>query len=649
MTTTDWTRHLLPLPQKTTLGASRTVSPAALRIRQRGRDEILRVGTQLLRDAVGVECDEQPQLTIELGTYEKLAGHQPVQDLSSLPNSDQAYQIVTVSPELIVICGQTSVGCLYGAMTMAQLIEGGRKNRRLSIPDVAITDWPDIEQRGLWNYPVSGWIPWMSSMKLNFGKMAEMTLAPVQRGRRNTATIDSTVMKRVRHLGFSYVPYIVHLNFLHEVGLFRAHPELAGTGDRALAGRYFAHKQGNQHRAPCASQPKLAVVLGQWMESIAQQGADEISCWLSERPCQCECERCTPIGQFVLETRAFVSAWEKVRRSHPDLCIRIFSSTTTPEQDDRILAELPPEVRFERACASGMERVRHQPRDLFANPLLDKAAREGRWIASYDVPIGAYGDVDTPEVKVPQYSAQRIQNYVNQLHARGYAGAYGMLAWGNQAKEICGFAISALAEYGWNGNGRSVEDFATAWAVREGIKKPEAVGRWAARLGDVEYDVYDSGFPIDYTWGNLAQSVEDGEPPRFSEGIFRHFHRTRDFSARLSKCQQARDQLQPKLHEPLILATDVISSYVRLAAAIWHVAHDHAHGDVDTVAVQKRLARQVDELVKAGAANVESIRTWRAQLGDEPWGHRVHDAIGATETTVPRIVDHIRQQHSDLT
>ena len=65
--------------------------------------------------------------------------------------------------------------------------------------------------------------------------------------------------------------------------------------------------------------------------------------------------------------------------------------------------------------------------------------------------------------------------------------------------------------------------------------------------------------------------------------------------------------------------------------------------------MQKRLARQVDELVKAGAANVESIRTWRAQLGDEPWGHRVHDAIGATETTVPRIVDHIRQQHSDLT
>ena len=36
-----------------------------------------------------------------------------------------------------------------------------------------------------------------------------------------------------------------------------------------------------------------------------------------------------------------------------------------------------------------------------ANPLLDHYAAQGRWIATYDVPIGANGKVDTPEFKVP--------------------------------------------------------------------------------------------------------------------------------------------------------------------------------------------------------------------------------------------------------
>jgi hypothetical protein len=67
-----------------------------------------------------------------------------------------------------------------------------------------------------------------------------------------------------------------------------------------------------------------------------------------------------------------------------------------------------------------MDRVSHQPRDLFRNTLIDNAAATGRWVASYDVPIGAFGNVDTPEFKVPQYSAQRIRDFVGQLHERNF-------------------------------------------------------------------------------------------------------------------------------------------------------------------------------------------------------------------------------------
>jgi len=648
MTTRNWTQKLLPLPQEFFVADSLHLAANRIRVSVTGDEPQLQQAGQTLRQAIGASGTGRADLTIEVGTYADLADHYPLQDLSRLPNAEQAYQIMTISAERIVICGHGPVGGLYGACTMARLLKTPA-GRRIHVPLLQVVDWPDMDQRGLWNFPEVGtWIEWLAAMKLNYGKMADTQLFPVRRGRRNSATIDVERMQRARRFGFEYLPYVVHLNFLHDTGLFRAYPELAGKGDGALAGRYFAHKQGNQHRAPCASEPRLVQVLAEWLESIASQGADEISCWLSERPCQCECERCTPAGQFVLETRAFLAAWESVRSTYPDLRIRIFSSTTTPEQDDQILAELPAPVRFERACASGMERVRHQPRDLFANPLLDAAANEGRWIASYDVPIGAYGNVDTPETKVPQYSAQRIRDYVEQLHRRKYAAAYGMLAWGTLVREICGFSIAALAEYSWNGDGRSVEDFATAWATQEGMKRPERIGQWANLLGEVEFDVYDGGFPAHYTMGIVAKRVEAGDAPRFGEGIFRHFHRREDFDTKLAVCLAARGHLDGKAHRQLILATDVVSSYVQLASAIWDIAHLHAHGDMGTPSRQRQLATASERLKKSGQANTDAIGTWRRQLGDEPWAHRVHDAIDATQTTVARILSHIRDQHSDL-
>ncbi|MBT7862683.1 MAG: hypothetical protein HN712_20375 [Gemmatimonadetes bacterium] len=657
MSDINWPQSLLPLPQEFCVTGSRRIPAAAIHVRVRDDEPSLQEGARILCEAIGADHRQPARLTIDIATMDGFTGDNAPTDsesgqlqlLARLPNAAQSYQIHTISDERIIIAGHTPVGGLYGALTMAQLLTAGKGRDRIEVPLVDIVDWPDIEERGLWNFPdAAEWIPWMASMKLNYGKMADTHLSPVRRGRRNTAAIDVDLMQMARGLGFRYLPFIVHLNFLHDVGLYQAYPELAGKGDAALAGRYYAHKQGNQHRAPCASQPRLVEILSQWLDSIARQGADEISCWLSERPCQCECEACTPAGQFLLETRAFLAAWRQQLSAHPGLRLRIFSSTTTPEQDDLILRELPPEIRFERACASGMERVAHQPRDLFANPLLDEAAAQGRWVASYDVPIGAYGNVDTPETKLPQYSAQRIQDYVTQLHGRHYSGAYGMLAWGTQARSVCGFAIAALAEYAWNGQGRPVEEFATAWATREGRHRPQAVGRWAALLGEIEFDIYDGGFPTGYTWGETADMVVEGRPPRLSEGIYHHFHALSDFATHLATCRRAQAGLDKVHDRDLILATDVVASYVGLAQAIWTVAHEHAHGDLQDVTCQRRLEDGTGALVAAGERNTAAIADWRRNLGEEPWQHRVHDAIQATSDTVRRITDHIRHQHLDL-
>ena len=138
--------------------------------------------------------------------------------------------------------------------------------------------------------------------------------------------------------GFRYVPKTPHLKFLHKYDLFNAYPELAGKGDSALALRYFEHKLGVQHRAPFAAHPKFIDILYEWMLDMATQGADDICCWLSERPAQDGREETAEVGQFVLEARAFVKAWRRVQKTYTDLKIRLFLPTTTPQLDYRILA-----------------------------------------------------------------------------------------------------------------------------------------------------------------------------------------------------------------------------------------------------------------------------------------------------------------------
>ncbi|OGG56095.1 MAG: hypothetical protein A3F84_01400 [Candidatus Handelsmanbacteria bacterium RIFCSPLOWO2_12_FULL_64_10] len=642
-----WLRRLIPLPHEISIPQKITSRPEDVSVRlRRGAGEIERHAASELKQLFLKKAGVRPSgkgFEVVIGVVDgrgRLNGI-PVggaERLRDLPNRGQAYLIQPDGTGRLLLTGLEERGVYYAVRTLCQLLEPFLSEMEVSIPLARVVDWPDLEERGLWNFPdPETWVPWMSSLKLNYGKMAATRLRRVERGKRNRAAIDARLMREGRLRGFNYLPYILHLNFLHDTGLLRAYPELAGKGEGALAGRYFAHKQGNRHRAPCASNPLLAEILAEWMEDIASQGATEVSCWLSERPAQCGCRACTAVGQFVLESRAFVRAWRRVRRCHPGLQVRIFLSTTTLERDHRVLAELPPEVKVERACATEMERVLCLPRDLFVLPLFDRCAAQGRWIASYDVPLTANARVDTPEFKLPERSAHRVRDYVGHLAARNYRGAYGMMAWATQAREICGFNISALAEWSWNLRGRGEREFAVAWATREGYRDPEAVGEWAELMGPVAFDAYDSDFPICYSWGKAVALVRGRRRPCIGEGMFRYYVSVRDFDQKIATCRKAlriakRVQCPDLAHE-----TGVVMSYVGLAKSIYQVAEQVATEDLSRLKAQERLRASLNDLERAGAENVAAIRAWRSALGPEPWHYRVHDAIRATEATVQEI------------
>ncbi len=650
----EWLRYLIPLPHEISIqdriechprDISIQVSPDAGEIEKNAAAELERLFVE--------KADVKPAgqgFEILIGVADpqgKLGGHSvDVQRLNRLPNKEQAYVIQPRGSRGLLLAALDGRGGYYAVRTLYQLLESKISKDRVSIPLVTATDWPDMNERGMWNFPdPETWIPWMSSIKLNYGKMASTKLATVERGKPNRATINKDFMQKARLKAFNYLPYILHLNFLNDCGLFTAYPELAGVGDGALAGRYFAHKQGDQHRAPCASNPLLAEILAEWMADIASQDADEVSCWLSERPCQCGCVNCTAVGQFVLESRAFVAAWEEVRKHYPDLQIRIFLSTTTTVRNYRVLAELPPEVKIERACATGLERVTRIPRDLLANPLLDHDAAQGRWIASYDVPIGANGLVDTPEFKVPQSSAHRIRDFVGQLIRRNYSGAYGMMAWSSLGVETSGFNIHALAEWSWNLNGRSEKEFAVAWATRGSYEHPDAVGEWAELLGPVEFDVYDSDFPICYSWGKAIAMVQNKQRPYLGEGIFRYYTDDGAFDRKKAVCDQALEIAKGFENLDLANETRIVRSYVELARCVYQIAEQVATLDLTDPTVQDKLRESIADLEQAGEGNAATIKTWRSALGPEPWHHRVHDAIKATETTVREISRFVSERY----
>jgi hypothetical protein len=648
-----WIRNLLPLPHEIAVKGKTVLPPEEVSIvlrkdagemEKNAADQI----RALFKDKAGV-APEGKSFEIWVGVAGGEGGlgdrgKALIKRLVTVPNSDQAYVIYPEGDKRLILSGLNAKGVFYAAVTLFQLLKPYLTPQRAVIPLAEVVDWPDLEERGLWNFPdPANWIPWLGSLKLNYGKMADTRIQPVKRGEKNRAEINSGLMKKAGLMGFNYLPYIIHYNFLKDSGLYSAYPELAGVGDRALAGRYFAHKIGDEHRVPNASHPLFAKILAEWMMDIASQGAKEASCWLSERPAESGDKETGSAGQFVWEARATVAAWKEVRKTYPDFRIRLFLSTTTSERYYRILAETPPEVKIERACASWIERVPRAPRDLYINALLDSYAAEGRWIATYDVPLGAYGRVDTPEYKVPCSSAHRIKDYLNQLTKREWRGAYGMIAWDDRlrpgviAQETYKFGIAALAEWAWNVNGRSEKEFAAAWATQEGYENPDAVGEWAELMGPVEFDVYDSEYPVFYSWGKAVKLVEERQRPVLGEGLFRYYESREAFDKKMAVCDQAFAVAKEFKNPYLANETQVVKSYIKLAELIFEIADQVATDSLSSLESQAVLKESLKKLDEAGKENAAALIRWRSALGPEPWHYRFHDAVKGTETTVTQI------------
>jgi len=344
-----WARQLLPLPKEVSLDKKVQLPAAEVKLTvAKGSGDVVETAADELRSLLGEKAGEAAgdgRFEILLGVCDSggRVDDVAVPDaarLAGLPNADQAYVIRPLGDARLVLAALDERGVYYAAQTLRQLLEGGFRDGQVAIPLATITDWPDLAERGEWGGSANRDVVWMAHHKMNLVE-SHVTLGVTEDGR-GRAEADPELVDLSRRHALKFVPVITHLNGLGRTGIYRVYPELRGQGDRAV------HPTHTDLVAPCCSQPKLTEILADWMISLAdQEGVTDVCAWLSELSNQyCDCERCRKagVGQYAVEARCLVAAYRLAQKKHPELGFRILLTQGSYASNDKVLAEIPPDV-----------------------------------------------------------------------------------------------------------------------------------------------------------------------------------------------------------------------------------------------------------------------------------------------------------------
>ena len=444
-----------------------------------------------------------------------------------------------------------------------QLLAPKLTNEQVAIPLASVIDWPDVDERGLWNFDLD-LIPWLASLKLNFAKVPSPP-EKIERGKPVRARLRApktfpNVFQAARLRALNAVPVVTHLNYIgHHHGAYKAYPESAGKGDEAIADTWYAPRQ---IRLPCAACPVWKTIIAEYMADLASKGAREVSVWLSEHQGQCQCPTCLAAGQFRMETKAAYEGWLEARKQHPHLVLRIFYCLGGKSLDDttQCLMELPPEIKLEHCYGR-------------YSAAFDKAAAQGRWLATYSGPPLANAQFSGMRF----YGATRTRNFVRTRLQRKWSAIYSInyvYSTAAYQKQLYDFHVSALAEWTWNLGGRTLADFARAWATRTALPHPDKFAQWVALIEPIER-AHDAALRSRH-WPRAADAIKARKPPRLARGLLAGIPNAAAFGKQLAECHKARQIAQAAGHQHLALEADYVAAFIRTLRAL-HTLQTQAH------------------------------------------------------------------------
>lgn len=627
-----WQRHLVPLPKQMDLTGRFRVPARQLAIVAPDEAESLVLqAVKELKEAAGAVAETPSAQTF---TLKLQVGGRGAETLEQLPNADQAYLIrPTDQRDGLLLIGGGTRGLYYAAKTMQQFIRANRKGDLLEIPAVTITDWPDMEDRGFWGCDSYSHLRWMSDRKLNIDE--QISRCGVDRNKRPFVRLSAgkrQIIDEGPTYGINPLPVVLHLEQLSNSGLFEAHPELKGKDGRP--------------GTICYSNPLFVDILVEWLLLWrAEPGVREIDVWMAENLAQqkgCQCDGCKKEDRNVLEARAIVAAWNKARRTQPDLGVRILTSEETEASNPEVFAELPEDMKIWYYHSLFTYNTAKKP---MIRPYLVETARQGRWIG---VCPNLCANVGTWH---PFTGAQFIHYRMREFTQKGLKGFIGYAVprlfhvW---------FNGEAAAEWSWNVDGRSPREFSLSYAVRQGYSNPEKFADWVEVHGPVAWAIYGSEFPAGHQRGHpgkLAALLKEGKLPEIGYvlwdvyalpwGDFKTAEQLKQGVPDAARAVQlAREIGIPQyLHESL-----VTQGYINALNALWelkHLVNNGRVGEADKPAARRAFTRYAQGLEQSRAA----LRDWEISLPDGDGNARI---VGKSRDLLATMVAEMNDLASQL-
>lgn len=594
-----WTRHLVPLPKKIEFMSKVHVPVNQISISLHSDKEPLALqAAKELRECLGTQ--QRPVADASVHLVLKINAQEPA--LTNLPNRDQAYRIGPMEGSSLLLVGGGPRGLYYAAKTMQQLLKAELRDGRAAIPLVSITDWPDLDDRGLWGGDSSEHIRWMSDRKMNYDEQISTT--GVDENKRcfvRYAPYKQRMIDEGPTYGVNPVPVVLHLEQLGNGGVFNAYPELQGKDA----------KPG----AICYSNPIFTDLLTQWLLLWGEKpGVREIDVWMTENlggQKSCQCEKCRKADHNVLEARVIVAAWKKALEKQPDLGLRVLTSEETEKSNPEVFAELPPEVKVWYYHSLFTYNASEKP---MIRPYLVETARKGRWIGVCTNACALVGCWQ------PFTGAHFMHYRMNEFVDKKFSGYLGYAV---PRLHHVAFNTEAAAEWGWNAKGRSPHEFALSWAVRQGMKDPDKFAEWSDTLGPVAWDVYGSEWPAGEKRkvpGKVADLLKQGKLPDLGYVLWDVYatpwgdiKTAEQLDRDVAQAEQAVRLARELGEETLIQESLVVQGYINSLKALWVLKQVVAPAGVaerDKEAARRFFKMYVDSLEQTGKA----LTAWEAAL-----------------------------------
>lgn len=398
--------------------------------------------------------------------------------LNKLPNSDQAYAITctkTKSGANIYLDTISSSGLYYALYTLEQLASGVRVPGTITIPAVKITDWPDIQFRGIWGCvrsnkgdAMSEELACFSAAKLNIWERPSMSVRINKQEEFNYTSITDLQQEARRH-NIRIIPYLSHLS-----NQFKSswHSDLYKLKDKITAPKGIkSHGQ-----VWCWNKPESQKVLYKMIMKIAgTAGINDLSIWLSEwNKTACGCSQCKGDvhANYINEIKNILEAYQKVKLKYPNFNISILTTQGSYSTNDEIFKLIPEDVDIDFYGGSGKGNTYHTENRPILNGYPVKALlAKGHSLGVFPL----FAPSHSPALGVfPFNTPSLVKLRMQEVHVNNMSRVYAYFPYVIFHHDI---NVQAEAEYAWNSSGRSLEEFAFSWAVRNGYANPQAIGK----------------------------------------------------------------------------------------------------------------------------------------------------------------------------